>query len=100
MMRLVLTDAAEADLEAIGDRIAADSPYRAETFVHELREACLTLTEMPLRFSVVPRYSEIGIRRRVHGNYLIFYRVSERSVQILRVVHGAIDLEHLLFPDG
>jgi toxin ParE1/3/4 len=76
MMRLVLTDAAKTDLVGIGDRIAVDSPRRAKTFVHELRESCLKLVEMPMRFSVVPRYAQAGIRRRVHGNYLIFYRVS------------------------
>jgi toxin ParE1/3/4 len=100
MSRLVFTDAAEADLEAIGDRIAIDNPRRAETFVHELRESCLKLATMPMRFSAVPRYSQMGIRRRVYGNYLVFYRISGPSVQILRVVHGAMDLEHLIFPEG
>jgi plasmid stabilization system protein ParE len=100
MRRLVLTDAAEADLEAIANRIALDSPRRAETFVNELRESCLKLTEMPLRFSLVPRYSKVGVRRRVHGNYLIFCRVSDHFVQVLRVVHGAVDLEHLIMPDA
>jgi toxin ParE1/3/4 len=99
MSRPLFTDAAEADLEAIGDRIATDNPQRAETFVSELREASLKLAEMPMRFSVVARYSQMGIRRRVHGNYLVFYRVSGPSVQILRVVHGAMALENLIFPE-
>jgi plasmid stabilization system protein ParE len=31
----------------------------------------------------------------VHGNYLIIYRVRDEAVQILRVVHGARDLDAL-----
>jgi len=34
--KLVFTDQAEADLEAIGDYIAFDSPFRAVTFIQEL----------------------------------------------------------------
>lgn len=32
-----------------------------------------------IRFPLVPRYEGHGIRRRVHGNYLIFYRVAEQE---------------------
>lgn len=37
-MIVVITDDAEADLERIGDDIAADNPPRAVTFVRELRK--------------------------------------------------------------
>jgi toxin ParE1/3/4 len=60
MRRLLFTDSAEADLEGIGDRIARDSPRRATTFVAELREVCLGLVEMPLRFPIVPQFSELA----------------------------------------
>jgi len=39
-----------------------------------------------------------GIRRRVHGNYLIFYRVKVQTIEILRVLHAAMDYERLMFP--
>jgi plasmid stabilization system protein ParE len=48
----------------------------------------------------VPRYEHWGIRRCVHGNYLIFYRVREESVDIVHILHGATDYESLLFPDA
>lgn len=66
---------AERDLEAIGDYIARDDPTRALSFVQELRAKCLKLADLPEGFPVVPRYETHGIRRRAHGNYLIFYRV-------------------------
>ncbi|TRC92613.1 type II toxin-antitoxin system RelE/ParE family toxin [Mesorhizobium sp. WSM4303] len=87
MKRLVFTDQAEADLEAIGDYIALDNPFRAVTFIQELRRDCVELRTMPERYPLFERHRSRGIRRRVHGNYLIFYRVGE----ILHILHGAMD---------
>lgn len=47
-MIVVLTDEAKADLERIGDFIAADNPRRAETFVVELLDRCSRLAEIVL----------------------------------------------------
>ncbi|MEP9373942.1 type II toxin-antitoxin system RelE/ParE family toxin [Mesorhizobium sp. KR1-2] len=99
-MRVIFTDAAEREIEAIGDYVAEESPARALELVRELREKCLSLSDMPRRFPLLERYSSSGIRRRVHGNYLIFYRVEDDAVQIVHILHGAMDYERLLFPEG
>jgi plasmid stabilization system protein ParE len=99
-MIVVIADEAEADLERIGDVIANASPARAISFVSELRQCCEGLSDMPERFRLVPRYERGGIRRRVHGNYLIFYRVGIETIDVLHVLHGAMDYERLLFPEG
>jgi plasmid stabilization system protein ParE len=39
-MRVLLSPAAERDLEAIGDYIAEDNPARALTFIGEIRRRC------------------------------------------------------------
>jgi toxin ParE1/3/4 len=98
-VKVVLTRSAEADLESIGDWVAKDSPRRALTFIHELRTRCTGLGDHPEAFPLVPRYETHGIRRRVYGNYLIFYRAEETQVTILHILHGARDYEPLLFPD-
>lgn len=98
-MIVQLTDEAEHDLERTGDYIALDSPKRALTFVRELREKCLGLAAMPLAFPLVPRYEAHGIRRRVHGNYLVFYRVETDRVIVLHVLHGAMDYAAIVFED-
>ena len=98
-MSVVLTAAAEADLEEIGDWIAQDNPRRAVGFVWELRQCCDGLAEHPLRYQLVERFAARGVRRRVHGNYLIFYRTDQSRVTVLRVLHGARDFEPLIFPD-
>ena len=99
-MIVEFTAAAEADLEAIGDYIARDNPVRALSFVRELIGSCAELAEMPEAWPIVPRYEHHGIRRRVHGRYLIFYRVGPDRITILHVLNGAMDVEALLFPLG
>ncbi len=98
-MRVVIADAAVADLERIGDAIARTSPARALEFIRELRHCCEGLAHMPERFQLVPRYESLGVRRRVHGDYLIFYRLGPEAVEVIHVLHGAMDYERLLFPD-
>ena len=94
-----LSAEAERDLERIGDHIARDSPGRAIGFLEQLRAKCLGLAEFPERFPLVPRYEGFGVRHRVHGNYLIFYRAGADDVVVLHVLHGAMDYAAILFPD-
>ena len=44
----------------------------------------------------MPRYERHRIRHRVHGNYLIFYRVEVETVIVIHVLHGAMDYGELL----
>lgn len=94
-----LSAEAEYDLETIGDYIAQDNPTRAISFLRELREKCLGLGNLPERFPLVPRYEAMGVRRRGHGNYLIFYRVEGEKVVVIHILHGAQDYGTILFSD-
>lgn len=49
---------------------------------------------------MIPRYEHHGVRRRVHGRYLIFYCIAEDRIVILHVLNGAMDVEAILFPNG
>jgi plasmid stabilization system protein ParE len=98
-MIVVITADAEADLERIGDAIAQHNPTRAITLVRELRRKCETLALAPRRFALIPRYEHTNIRRVVHGNYLIFYRVSNELVEVVHILHGAMNFSAILFPD-
>ena len=55
---------------------------------------------MAYAFPLLAGHSESGIRRRVHRRYLIFYRVENETVQFLHILHGAMDYEAILFPEG
>ena len=96
-MKVRFTAAARRQLREIGDRIAQDSPRRALTFIAEIEGRCRNLSEMPERFPLVPGREEHGIRRVAVGNYLIFYRVEPGAAVILHVLHGARDIDALLF---
>lgn len=88
----VFTAPAEDDLFAIWSYIAADSPEAADRVESEIYLACrflaahpLTghtradLTNRPVRFWALPRYS----------NYLIVYDPNPTPLHILRILHGA-----------
>lgn len=101
-MKVVLTDAAVADLIRIGWFIREDNPARAVTFVAELEERCRNLETAPHAYPLLPSHESAGIRRRPYRDYLIFYRVNEAGgvIEILHVLHGARDYEEVLFPGG
>jgi toxin ParE1/3/4 len=97
-VKVVLTEAAIADLIGIARFIARDNPNRAVTFVAELEERCQRLGPMPFAYPLLPGREETGVRRRPHGEYLIFYRVQD-AVEILHVLRGAQDYDAILFPE-
>lgn len=99
-MRVILTEPAEADLEDIGDYIARDNEGRAESFVAEIIERCLSLGSGPERYAVCATALGQELRRCPHGAYLIFYSIVDDHVEITRVIHSARDYARILFPDA
>ncbi|MDE1919013.1 MAG: type II toxin-antitoxin system RelE/ParE family toxin [Sphingomonadales bacterium] len=98
-MILHLTRGAERDLEVIGDYIARDNPSRAITFIRNLRKSCLGLAEMPHRFPLMQGFEAAGVRRRLHGNYLIFFRVEREVVLVIHILHAASDYSSAVLGD-
>ena len=98
-MLIIFTAQAEADLENIADHIAIDSPRRALSFISELRSVILHLATFPSAHPRVPRFEHVEVRRKTHGDYLIFYIVEPTQLAILRILHGAQDYETILFAD-
>ena len=99
-MRVVITHAAFADLLLIAREIREHNPARADTFVAELYERCQGLGALPRAFPLIPAWEDRGVRRRAHASYLIFYRIERDAVEVLHVLHGGMDYETILFPDG
>jgi addiction module RelE/StbE family toxin len=98
-MRVVFTAASRAELQAIGDYIAYDNPKRAVTFVNELEKHCEALATRPHMHPLLSGRERSGIRKAVHGHYLIFYRIGAEVVEILHVLHGARDWEWIVSGD-
>jgi len=98
MMRIIITPLAEHDLESIGDYIARDNPARAITFVRELRGQCETIASNPLGYRQRQELGD-GIRSCAHGNYVIFFEIESDDLLVVRILHGARDLQGQLGHD-
>ena len=99
---LVISEAAEADLDGIADYISYElkEPITALKKLERIQEAMATLEELPERHSLVQdKYlAAKGIRKLPIDNYLIFYTVnkSTNTVNIVRILHGRRDWESIL----
>jgi toxin ParE1/3/4 len=89
---LVYLPAALADLKAITLFIADDNPDRAMSFVAELRLEAEKISGRPSSF---PGRDDLapGLRAARHGRYLIFFDETSDEIRIVRVLHGARDLQ-------
>ncbi len=99
-MIVVVSAETASDLEQIATDIADRNTEAALNFVREVREKCESPSDAPRGYPLVARYEHLGIRRRLFGNYLIFYRVGTDFIEVVHVLHGARDYEPLLFPEG
>lgn len=96
MKRYHLSGPAQRDLREIRNYIAADSVTAAICFVDLLKTKCQRLAEFP---GMGREREELGagLRSFAVSNYLIFYRERNEGIEIVRVLHGARDIDSL-FP--
>jgi toxin ParE1/3/4 len=102
--RVVRTGLAEVDLLEHVDYIAVNNPYAALRFVDTVEQAFARLSEMPeigsLREFANPRLAGVRVWPiPKFSRYLIFYPVTQDSIRILRVLHGARDIPSLFEDD-
>lgn len=99
MNRYRVSARAQADLSAVWDYVAQDSAAAADRLVATLVERFPTLALFPgigrAREELAP-----ALRCFPVGSYVIFYHPIEDGVEIIRVVHGARDLERVVEENG
>ena len=90
---------AERDIEEIWKYIAADSQVEASKFIHAFENQITTLEQLPNRCPMIPENELFGTQNRhlIYGDYRTVFRVSDKTVHILRVVHGARLLDVSMF---
>jgi toxin ParE1/3/4 len=89
----------ETDLTDTWFQIAEQNFYAADAFIEAIRMRANKLSQFPERGA--PRDDLMpNLRMLVEGKYLIFYRVSNSDVEILRVLHGAMDLTQAFSASG
>jgi toxin ParE1/3/4 len=97
MARVLTKPEAETVLLDIWLYIAQDSPNNADHFLDRVREKFWRLAESPHIGSNRDLLKE-GLRSHPIGSYLIFYFPLTDGIEIVRVLHGARDIESLFLP--
>jgi toxin ParE1/3/4 len=96
MASVARTSQAEQDLIEIGVYIAADDPAAADRWIDLIGETCRLLAALPGmgrdRKDLLAKLRSFPV-----GNYIIFYRPVAGGIIVIRVLHGARDIE-ALFP--
>lgn len=99
-MRLLIKTQARNDVQNAFAYIGADSTKNALRFLDSAQKTFNLLTKKPYMGNPYPfRDSQFSnIRRwfvRDFNKYLIFYRVLDNTVEIIRVLHSSQDIEAL-----
>ena len=85
---------AESDLMSIWNTISDFDERSADQFLLLLGERISSLHDFPDRGASRPEIGK-GIRILIEGKYLIIYRKSSASVEVVRVIHGAMSLKDI-----
>ncbi len=94
MASVTRTSQAELDLIEIGVHIAAANPIAANRWLDLIDQKCRLLGTMP---HMGRDRSDLAINLRSFpvGDYIIFYRASPEGIVVIRVFHGARDIQAL-----
>jgi toxin ParE1/3/4 len=94
VLQIRISPRASSDLIEIWSYIADDSVTNADAFIDKLYETIQLLARQPgsgrHREELAP-----GIQSFPFGRYIIFYRAVTDAIEIVRVLHGARDIESL-----
>jgi toxin ParE1/3/4 len=104
MYTIIVSPEARADLTSYYDTIAQANQPAALSLFDAARQTFADLARFPRSGSLSPYHPDPTqeIRRwAVKGfrKYLIFYRVSTESIEIIRILHGAQDIDRLFNTD-
>jgi toxin ParE1/3/4 len=100
--KVLMTEPATGDLLATAQYIAKElkEPATAKKLVSKIREAVMSLSDMPSRHALVTdeRLALLGIRKLPVENYIVFYVISETNmvVTVVRILYGRRGWEQLL----
>ena len=88
MARLIWTEPALTDLEAIADYIALDKPDAAKRYVQRVLDAVGRLEQFPNSGSIPPEIPDLPYRQVVVPPCRIFYRAEKGHIFILYVMRS------------
>lgn len=91
-MKVFWTDTAQAQLAAIHDYIAQNSPEYAKLTVDRLTRRSQQMASFPLSGRRVPEFDLDQIREVIEGSYRIIYYIKPDQIDVLAVIHAAMNV--------
>ena len=91
-MKVHWTDTAENHLDSIYAYIAQDSPEYARRIADRITRRSQQIGKFPSSGRRVPEYDVDEIREIIEGSFRVIYRIKSDQIDILAVIHGAMDL--------
>ena len=92
MAKLVITSPARRDLKEIFKEISRKGyPETARNYVRKLREKCHIVAQNPKAFRERNDISE-GLHVFPVDNYVILYRIRDKTVAVTRIIHASLDI--------
>ena len=93
-MKVHWTVTAEGYLDAIHNHIALDSSIYAKRMVDHLTRRSIQIGDFPLSGRRIPEYEIDQIHEVIEGPYRIIYHIKPDQIDVLAVIHGAMNLLH------
>jgi toxin ParE1/3/4 len=96
MKKLILSPAAQADVDEIWDYTAATwSTAQAERYVRTIRDACRDLAGGARTSRAVP--TRPGYRKTSVGSHAVYFREADRAtIVVVRILHQRMDADRHL----
>ncbi len=94
MKDLLFTKASMQDLEGIYDYIALDNVESANKLIKKFQKCWQLIADKPSLGSKRNKFIK-GLQSITEGNYVIFYRKNLNNIEIIRILHGARDIEKI-----
>ena len=88
-MRVLWTEAALNQLEAIRDFLSQTSPEYAQRVIERLVGRSEQLAAFPRSGRMVPEYELDEVRQVIEGSYRIIYLIKEQQLEVLAIIHSA-----------
>lgn len=86
-MKVVWTDAAVCQLEAIRDFLAQTSLEYSISIVERLYNRSVKIGSFPRSGRMVPEYEIENVRQVIESNYRVIYLIVDARVEILAIIH-------------
>jgi toxin ParE1/3/4 len=95
MIEPIITDAAQADLDEAWDFLAKSNPKAADRLIDRFVKAARVHAEFPesgrSREDLAP-----GLWSFVVAPYVVFFRPTAGTIEVLRFLHGRRDIERIM----